>query len=158
LVIVLNNSANTIDVEYVECSSKAEAVDKERELIATLRPLYNKAPQAGGWKGMHSEEGLESISQANTGRVFTEEEKEARSHRMKGNKHLLGHKHSQETKEKISQSLQGREISEKTRISASERMSERNRNNPPRKGEKLSEAHRLKLSIAAKNRKKKSCT
>lgn len=153
LIQVLKERANDIDWEVIACSSKAESEDVERWLIKEVKPRFNTAPQKGGWKGMHSAEGLDNIRRAQQGRVLSEEECLVRSRRMKGNKNLFGHKHTEVTKTRISESLIGRQPSELCKLKASERMAARNVTNPPRKGKPCSPEHRRKLSEAAKRRK-----
>ena len=155
LIRVLKVKRFLIVVEVLPCESKPEAIELERKLIAELKPKYNTATQAGGWKGMHSEEGLKSISQANLGKQHTDEFKEHRRQLMLGNQNLLGHIHTEETRGKIGAKAKGRPVSELCRQKSRERMIERNRLNPPRKGKLVSEEHRRKISIAAKNRKKR---
>lgn len=72
------------------------------------------------------------------------------SERMKGNKHLLGHKHTKQTRKKISQSLKGRKCSELTKQKARERMIKRNKENPPMKGKKFTRKRRLAISVRMK--------
>ena len=136
------------------CDSKEESVDLERKLIKSLKPKYNTAPGRGGFKGMHTQEGLDKISQSQRGREVSEEVRECRRVRMLGNKNLLGYSHTDETREKISSLLKGRQPSTLARQKASERMVERNTTNPPRKGKKCSAEHRRKLSEAARKRRK----
>lgn len=83
----------------------------------------------------------------------TKAQKKAIGERMKGNKHLLGHKHSEETKKKISEKSKGRKPSLKTREKASERMKRINVENPQMKGRNFSEHHRKAISEAMKGRK-----
>lgn len=75
---VLEVSRYEIRVEIIPCRTKPEAVDLERSLIKELQPKYNTAPQAGGWKGMHTPEGIESIKAARSRDVLTERQVEAR--------------------------------------------------------------------------------
>jgi NUMOD3 motif len=141
-----------IDVEILPCKSEQESVNKEKELITALKPRYNRSPSRGGFKGMHTPEGLERIRQAATGRECSEELRHKRSERMVGNTNLLGHVHTEETRKKMSEASKGKPASELCKQKARERMIERNKTNPPRLGKKLSEEHRRKLSEAAKRR------
>lgn len=85
LLALLRQSHAEIRPEYRPCRSKDEAVAQERELIALLGPRFNTAPQHGGWKGMHTTEGLARMSAAQCGRVYSSDERAARSRRMMGN-------------------------------------------------------------------------
>ena len=105
LIEVLQLSRFLIEVEVHPCSNKQEARNLERSLIEKLQPKFNTVPGVGGYKGMHTPQGLENIRKAQLGRVCSQEEREARSKRMLGNKNLLGHKHSEETKAKISRTF-----------------------------------------------------
>lgn len=161
LVDLLERHRHRIKVEVFPCTSQQEARELEERLIAELNPKYNTAPHYGGWKGMHTPEGLANIAKVQKERVQSLEERKAKSRRMKGNKNLLGHKHSEETKAKISQSNKGRKPSALCRQKSSERATERNKTNPPRKGKKCPAEHRRKLSEARKRwgkRKRKEQT
>ena len=145
---LLREHCNEIDVTILPCDSQSEARLFEELLIKELEPAYNIAPHYGGWKSMHSPEGLARISKANTGRAVSDKVRESRRSRMIGNQNLLGHTHTEETKSKISAANKGRPISDLCREKASQRASERNVLNPPRKGKKCSAEHKRKLSEA----------
>lgn len=182
LVEVVLKTWKLIKVEFFPCASAEAAIALETEKILSLHPRYNSKSVHGGFKGMHSPEGLESIrkaqtgkvvspetrqklSETSTGRVVSEETRRKQSEarkgkpredvrlRMLGNQNLLGHKHTEETKSKISESLTGRSPSELCRQRARERMIERNKTNPPRRGKKCSEEHKRKVSEARKKRR-----
>lgn len=157
LIELLGIHRHEINVEVFPCESQEESVDLERYLIDKLSPVFNTATQRGGWKGMHTEEGLRKIAEAQTGREVSDDVKEGRSIRMLGNQNLLGHTHTEESKQLIANSAKGRKPSETCKTKSSARMFERNRTNPPRKGKVCSDEHRRKLSEAAKRRVKK-CT
>ena len=97
---------------------------------------------------MHSAQGIQNISLANTGRQMSDEFKENQRQRMLDNQHLLGHVHSAETRKKIGSSSEGRKPSLLCRQKARERAIERNKTNPPRKGKKNSLEHNRKVSEA----------
>lgn len=82
---VLLARCKEIDWEVIPCSSKKESEDVERRLIKELKPKYNTAPQKGGWKGMHSPQGLDNIRKAQLGRPVSEEVRQQRRLRMLGN-------------------------------------------------------------------------
>lgn len=124
LINLLQRRASEIYVVVIPCSNRKEAIDAERELIKILKPVYNRAPQHGGWKGMHTDKGKENISKAQTGRETSEEVRQGRSERMRGNQLFAGHKHSEETKAKLSQASKGRPLSALGRRKSSERMKE----------------------------------
>lgn len=145
---LLEKYLDEIEVEYFGCSSQTESRVLEAKKIKQLKPKYNKAPNYGGWKGMHSEVGINSIKNANTGKKHTQEFRTAISTRMIGNQHLVGHKHTSETKAKISIKGKGRSPSALCRKKASERMKKMNQLQPPRKGKKCSLEHKRKLSLS----------
>lgn len=82
MLAVLETSRLQISVEVFPCKSKTDAIDKERQLIEHLKPKFNTAPQAGGWKGMHTASGLEAIRKATTGRPVTDAQRAARRKTM----------------------------------------------------------------------------
>ena len=135
-----------VEWEVIKCDGKEAAKLKEKELIANLTPTYNIAPGGGGgFKGMHTEEGLASISKKNSGRKMSEAFCRKRSALMKGNKNLEGHVHSEETRRKISETSKGRKPSQLCIEKSRQRMIERNKTAPPRKGATLSEETKKKL-------------
>lgn len=138
-----------VEWEAIECFDKTAAKLKEKELVAEFNPTYNIAPGGGGgFKGMHTEEGLASISRKNSGRKMSEEFCRRRSETMKGNKNLQGHTHTEETRKKISEAGKGRPASDLCREKSRQRAIERNKTNPPRKGAILSEETKAKIREA----------
>lgn len=132
-VAMLIINSQRIAWSVVPCSSKEEAQAKERALIAEFKPKYNTAPGCGGWKGMHTKQGLSNIRAAHLGTKLSLVTRSKMSAKLMGNQHLKGHKHSEATKEKIAAGNRGRSPSELCRKKARERMIDRNKNNPPRK-------------------------
>jgi hypothetical protein len=94
LVDLLRAHSREIMPEYRPHRSKEEAVEEERRLIAQLAPRFNTAPQHGGWRGMHTPDGLERIAAAQRGRVYSKDECAARSRRMLGNEYAANHRRS----------------------------------------------------------------
>lgn len=152
LVKLLEESWREIEAEIIPCQSQQSSRELEQKTIKRLKPKYNRAPHYGGFKGMHTPEGLMRIRKAQVGRECSEELKEARRQRMLGNNNLLGHRHSEETKKRLSEAGKGRRPSDLCIQKFTERTILNNINNPPRKGKKCSPEHRRKLSEAARRR------
>lgn len=150
LIDLLKQRQSEIDIFVFEAASREDAKKDERMLLSVIKTSYNAAPGCGGYSGMHTKRDLANMRAANLGRKHAEEFKAAISARLIGNKHLLGHVHSEATRKKLSIAGKGRYPSLLTRQKASERAKFRNLHNPPRKGAKLSDETKLKLSIALK--------
>lgn len=90
LIAVLNQHKLDIKMQIFPCASKQVARSLEEKLIAKLNPKYNTAPGTGGYKGMHTPQGLENIRMGQVGRTWTQERREAQRKRMLGNKRMLG--------------------------------------------------------------------
>lgn len=113
-----------------------------------LKPEYNVAPLGGSMRGYkHTEEARFNMSNAHKGKSHhSEEEKQRRSERMKGNTWNIGRKQSREVIAHRASFHKGKITSEETKRKMSE----------AQKGRKLTPEHKLKLSIAARNRVKRS--
>lgn len=85
LKAILRKRCAEIEWTVFPCDSKADSEDLERKLIIELKPKYNTATQKGGWKGMHSAEGIANIRKAQIGRPTSPELREKRRQRMMGN-------------------------------------------------------------------------
>lgn len=133
----------------------------EREIYwgELLKPEYNVAPLGGTMRGYkHTEEARANMAKSHVGKKHhSEEEKQKRSERMKGNTFAAGQKHtaeriearavlhrgkpkSEEHKAKIAEGNRGRIVSDETRRKQSE----------AGKHKVFSEEHKKKLSEAAK--------
>ena len=121
---------------------------REQHWIDLLKPEYNLAPVAGSLLGYkHSEEARENMSKAHIGKSHhSEEEKQKRAERMKGNKFAVGQKQTAAHIEARAKVLRGRPVSRETR----------NKRSAALKGRVFTEEHKQKLSEAARNRKKKA--
>ncbi len=111
-----------------EANSMDELNNKEIFYITETKCMapngYNL--KEGGLNASFSQETIDKIRKANTGKKRTKEQNEANRQRGLGVKQsketidkrvdkMIGHKVSEETKEKIRQSLIGHEVSQKTR-------------------------------------------
>jgi len=156
LVAILETDRYAIEWSIEPFDTDEQAQTRERELIALLKPKFNTATGVGGFKGMHTEDGLRRISEAAKNRKVSDDERSRRSERMKGNTIRRGSSLSEETKKLISESLRGRKPSELCRKKSAERAAVRNVTNPPRKGKACSAEHRRKLSESAKKRSERA--
>lgn len=94
LIQLLETHRHEVQVEVIPFGTKQEAINKERELIVSLKPKFNTAPQHGGWKGMHTEKGLNNIRTAVRDRPVTQAQRAARRASMvKLNSKRYGHAH-----------------------------------------------------------------
>lgn len=141
--------------------TKEEAEEREMEFISAFKsnnPEYGyNVSNGGNCYGTHSEETKRKIAKANTGRVCSEETREKISKRNKGKKiskeqrekisHALkGRVFTQEHRDKIGASHKGRTLSEEARkkLSAAKMGHKFYCNNPEERGEKISNAMKIR--------------
>ena len=144
--------------------TKEEAEMKEIELIKVYKSNqqeygYNIA-NGGNCVGTCSEITKQKISNANKGRIITDEAKMKMSKSKIGNTWNVGKECSKETREKISKANKGKQVTVETRKKISE--SHKGKKIPEEtkrkiskalKGRNFSDEHRKKLSIANKGKK-----
>lgn len=138
---------NFIFVVLEKLDDAAKLNEREAHWGKLLNPEYNVAPLGGSMRGYkHTEEAKQNMSNAHKGHKASEETKALMSEQRKGNKFAAGRKHSKEQIEARMASIRGIPKSEAIKA----RMSE------AQKGRVLTPEHKLKLSIAAKNRVKQN--
>lgn len=121
--------------------------EREQYWIDKLKPDYNLAPVAGSQFGYkHTAEARANMSNAHKGKKFSAETKLKMSKSKMGNKFNTGRKQSAEEIEIRASYHRGKITSEETKAKMS----------AAQKGRPLTPEHRLKLSIAARNRKRAS--
>lgn len=117
--------------------------EREAYWFQAINPEYNVAP-AGTMRGYkHSEQAKKNMSEAHKGKCYlSEEEKQKRSERMKGNTFAAGRKHTLERIEARAKLHRGVKRSEETKLKMSE----------AKRGRRFTDEHKAKLKAAAKNR------
>lgn len=141
-----HGEANFIFVVLEILSDASQLNEREIYWGNLLKPEYNMAPFGGSMRGYkHTEEARANMSNAHKGYKASEETKALMSEQRKGNKFAAGRKHSKEQIETRMVSIRGIPKSEAIKA----RMSE------AQKGRVLTPEHKLKLSIAARNRVKR---
>ena len=135
---------NFIFVVLEVLSDTAKLNEREIYWGNLLKPEYNIAPLGGSMRGYkHTEEAKRNMSSAHIGKPHhSEDEKQKRSERMKGNKFASGLKHSKERIEHRMKFVRGRIETQETK----------DKKSAAQKGRALTSEHKLKLSIAARNR------
>lgn len=120
--------------------------EREQIWIDRLKPEYNMAPVAGSMLGYkHSDEARQNMSEAHKGYKASDETKKKMSLAHMGNQHAKGVKQSVEQIENRTKIHRGKITSEETKAKMS----------ASQKGRKLTEEHKIKLSVAARNRGKR---
>ena len=121
----------------------------EREIYwgNLLKPEYNMAPLGGSLKGYkHTEEAKANMSNAHKGYKASPETRAKMSAARIGNQYNTGRKQSKEVIEHRASFHRGKITSDETKIKMSK----------AQKGKSLTPEHKLKLSIAARNRVKRT--
>lgn len=155
--IHLQNAWNkywSISFEFIilEYCDIEKLIEREQYYIDNLKPDYNLALTAGSRLGVPmSEEAKAKIGAANkislSGRVMSQEAKDAIALANKGRQFTLGHKQTPEHIAKRVAANTGKVRTDETKL----RMSK------VRLGMKFSDEHKANLSLAAKRRREKQC-
>ena len=141
--------------------TKEEAEEREMEFISAFKsnnPEYGyNVSNGGNCYGTHSEETKRKIAKANTGRVCSDETREkirkankgkkiSKEQRKKISQTLKGRVFTQEHRDKIGASHKGRTLSEEARkkLSAAKMGHKFYCNNPEERGEKISNAMKIR--------------
>jgi len=120
--------------------------DREVHWGNLLNPEYNIAPLGGSMKGYkHTEKAKTKMSDAHKGRKPSDETRAKMSLAKIGNKINSGRKQSKEVIEHRASFHRGKITSEETKLLMSE----------AQKGHALTDEHKIKLSLAARNRVKR---
>lgn len=144
---IASKSDYEVEIIYEGLSWDA-ACEKEREFIK----LYGRIDKGTGILANMTDGG-----DGSKGFVCSQDVKDRHSKRMKGKRHSLGHKQTDEHKLKISQANKGKKMSEEHRIkmlnrrhteSAKEKMRLSKIGNTHKKGFKLSDETKMKMSIS----------
>jgi len=141
-----HGEANFIFVVLEVLSDASQLNEREIYWGNLLKPEYNVAPLGGSMRGYkHTEEARANMSEVHKGHKHSEETKRLMSAQRMDNKFAAGRKHSKEQIEARMKSIRGIPKSEAIKAKMSE----------AQKGRVWTAEHKLKLSMAARNRVKR---